>query len=122
MLYMIIADETDEAAMAKWDLYNQGADLDALEHLLGKVAEDTAPSETSMAAAIQRSASPINFNMGTLVGSYGKVAAMLDDAAEMPGVKGIMLTFDDFLAGMDDYGRRIQPLMRCRKHVMARAA
>jgi pyrimidine oxygenase len=101
--------------MAKWDLYNQGADLDALEHLLGKVAEDTAPSETSMAAAIQRSASPINFNMGTLVGSYGKVAAMLDEAAEMPGVKGIMLTFDDFLAGMDDYGTRIQPLMRCRK-------
>jgi pyrimidine oxygenase len=44
MLYMVIADETDEAAMAKWDLYNQGADLDALEHLLGKVAEDTAPS------------------------------------------------------------------------------
>jgi pyrimidine oxygenase len=122
MLYMIIADETDEVAMAKWDLYNQGADLDALEHLLGKVAEDIAPSETSMAAAIQRSASPINFNMGTLVGSYGKVAVMLDEAAEMPGVKGIMLTFDDFLAGMDDYGTRIQPLMRCRKHVMAMVA
>ena len=52
---------------------------------------------------------------GTLVGSYGKVAAMLDEAAEMPGGKGIMLTFDDFLAGMDDYGTRIQPLMRCRK-------
>ena len=101
--------------MAKWDLYNQGADLDALEHLLGKVAEDTAASETAMAAAIQRSATPININMGTLVGSYGKVAAMLDEAAEMPGVKGIMLTFDDFLAGMDDYGTRIQPLMRCRK-------
>jgi hypothetical protein len=29
--YMIIAGETDEAAMAKWDLYNQGADLDTLE-------------------------------------------------------------------------------------------
>lgn len=38
-----------------------------------------------MAAAIQRSATPINFNMATLVGSYGKVAAMLDEAAEMPG-------------------------------------
>ena len=29
-----------------------------------------------------------SLNMGTLVGSYGKVAAMLDEAAEMPGVKG----------------------------------
>jgi pyrimidine oxygenase len=29
-------------------------------------------------------------------------------------VKGIMLTFDDFLLGMDAFGQRIQPLMRCR--------
>jgi pyrimidine oxygenase len=121
MLFMVIADETDAAAMAKWDAYNAGADKDALAHLLGKVAEDTAPSETSMAAAIQRSPSPINFNMGTLVGSYASVAAMLDEAAAMAGVKGIMLTFDDFIAGMDAYGTRIQPLMRCRQHVMAAA-
>ena len=114
MLYMVIADETDAAAMAKWELYNAAADKDALAHLLDKAAEDTAPSETSMAAAIQRSPSPINFNMGTLVGSYTKVAAMLDEVATMPGVKGIMLTFDDFLLGMDAFGKRIQPLMRCR--------
>jgi pyrimidine oxygenase len=122
MLYMIIADETDDAAMAKWTLYNDGADMDALAHLLGKAAEDTAPSDTSMASAIQRAALPINFNMGTLVGSYAKVAAMLDEAATMPGVKGIMLTFDDFLLGMDAFGTCIQPLMRCRRHVTAKPA
>lgn len=117
MLYMIIADETDAVAMAKWDAYNVGADQDALAHLLGKAAEDTAPSETSMAAAVLRSPSPINFSMGTLVGSYANVASMLDEVATMPGVSGIMLTFDDFLVGMDDYGTRIQPLMKCRRHV-----
>ena len=121
ILYMVIADDTDAGAMAKWDAYNAGADREALAHLLDKAAEDTAPSETSMAAAIQRAPSPINFNMGTLVGSYAKVAAMLDEAAGMPGVKGIMLTFDDFLVGMDAFGTRIQPLMRCREHVMAAA-
>jgi pyrimidine oxygenase len=115
MLYMVIADETDSAAMAKWNAYNEGADKEAVAHLLGKAAEDTAPSDTSMASAIQRSPSPINFNMGTLVGSYTNVAAMLDEVATMPGVKGIMLTFDDFLVGMDAYGTRIQPLMRCRQ-------
>jgi len=114
MLYMVIADATDEAAMAKWDHYNVGADQEALAHLLGKAAEDPAPAATSMAAAVLRSPSPINFNMGTLVGSYGKVASMLDEAAAMPGVKGIMLTFDDFLLGLDAFGVHIQPLMRCR--------
>ena len=118
MLYMVIADETDETALAKWQLYNEGADVGALAHLLGKVAEDTAWSDTSMAAAIQRADLPINFNMGTLVGSYARVAAMLDEASTIPGVKGIMLTFDDFLAGMDAYGTRIQPLMHCRKHIL----
>ena len=114
MLYMIIADETDAAAMAKWDLYNRGADKEALAHLLGKAAEDPAPGTTSMAAAVLRSPSPINFNMGTFVGSFARVAAMLDEVAELPGVKGIMLTFDDFIEGMDLFGTRIQPLMRCR--------
>lgn len=122
MLYMVIADETDAAALAKWDLYNKGADREALAHLLGKAAEDTAPSETSMAAAIQRSPSPINFNMGTLVGSYANVARMLDEVAAMPGVKGIMLTFDDFLEGLDTFGTQIQPLMECRRDRMPIAA
>jgi pyrimidine oxygenase len=29
-------------------------------------------------------------------------------------VKGIMLTFDDFIEGLDAFGQRIQPLMACR--------
>jgi pyrimidine oxygenase len=117
MLYMVIADETDAQALAKWDAYNAGADREALAHLLGHAAADTAPSETSMAAAISRSPSPINFNMGTIVGSYATCAKLLDEAATMPGVKGLMLTFDDFIKGMDDFGTRIQPLMACRSHV-----
>ena len=56
----------------------------------------------------------MNFNMGTLVGSYATVARMLDEAAAVPGTKGIMMTFDDFLDGLDQFGGRIQPLMECR--------
>ena len=40
ILYMVIADETDEAAMAKWDSYCAGADREALAHLLGHAAAD----------------------------------------------------------------------------------
>jgi len=114
MLFMIITAETDAEAHAKWDLYNQGADKQALAHLLGKAAEDPAPAETSMAAAVLRSPSPINFNMGTFVGSHQTVATLLDEVAEIPGVKGIMLTFDDFLTGIEAFGTKIQPLMNCR--------
>ena len=52
--------------------------------------------------------------MGTLVGSYASVAHMLDEAASLPGTKGLMLTFDDFLIGMEQFGQRIQPLMKSR--------
>lgn len=57
--------------------------------------------------------------MGTLVGSYPKIAEMLDGAAEAPGAKGIMLTFDEFLIGLDKFGEQIQPLMKSRSKVKA---
>jgi pyrimidine oxygenase len=53
----------------------------------------------------------VNFNMGTIVGSYATAARLLDEVASLPGAKGIMLTFDDFLVGLDMFGQRIQPLM-----------
>lgn len=53
-------------------------------------------------------------NQGTLIGSYSSVARMLDEVAEVEGVKGVMLTFDDFLLGVDQFGKFIQPLMKSR--------
>jgi pyrimidine oxygenase len=37
--------------------------------------------------------------------------------ASVPGTSGVLLTFDDFVVGMDNFGRRIQPQMKCRRHV-----
>ena len=39
---------------------------------------------------------------------------MLDEMAELPGVEGAMMTFDDFVIGMEQFGTRIQPLMKSR--------
>jgi pyrimidine oxygenase len=52
--------------------------------------------------------------MGTLVGSYASVARMLDEIDTVNGVKGVMLTFDDFVTGMDVFGTKVQPLMKTR--------
>ena len=118
---MVIADETDEAAQAKWQLYKDGVDAEALSWMADQGGKDKTAAANSTARQINLPDSAVNFNMGTLVGSYASVAKMLDEAASVPGTKGIMLTFDDFLIGMDTFGERIQPLMESRKSV-AKAA
>jgi len=114
VLCMVIADETDEAAHAKWEAYRAGADVDALAWMYDQGAADTTATEGSTARHINLPEGAVNFNIGTFVGSYATVAALLDEAASIPGTKGIMLTFDDFLIGLDQFGQKIQPLMSCR--------
>ena len=114
VLFMVIMDETDEKAMAKWKHYNAGADAGALSWMAGQAAADTNADGTGTAANIALPEGAINFNMGTLVGSYASVARMLDEVDTVPGVKGVMLTFDDFVAGMDIFGTKVQPLMKTR--------
>ena len=120
-LLMVIADETDAAAQAKWRHYVAGADPAALGYLGIQAAGDTKADENSTVRTIAMANSPINFNMGTYVGSYATVARLLDEAAAVPGTKGLMLTFDDFVIGMDQFGKYIQPLMQCRQKVLAAA-
>jgi ATP-binding cassette subfamily B multidrug efflux pump len=60
-----------------------------------------------------------SIDSGTLVGSYASVAKMLDEVASVPGAEGVLLTFDDFLLGVETFGERIQPLMQCRAHIPA---
>jgi pyrimidine oxygenase len=122
VLLMVIADETDEAAMAKWKHYNEGADLDAMTWLADQANADASAAATSTARQMAAPTGAVNFNMGTLVGSYASVARMLDECATVPATKGIMLTFDDFLIGMEQFGQRIQPLMQSRRAKLAAVA
>jgi pyrimidine oxygenase len=52
--------------------------------------------------------------MGTLVGSFESVAAMLDEVAAVPDTKGVLLVFDEFVQGVEDFGTKIQPRMKSR--------
>ncbi|MDZ4778529.1 MAG: pyrimidine utilization protein A [Alphaproteobacteria bacterium] len=118
ILFMIIADETDEAAMAKWNLYRSGADQDALARLTNQAAPNAADGTNTNTTQLAAAESAVNLNMGTLVGSFETVARMLDDVATVPDTAGVLLTFDDFEKGIEAFGQRIQPLMACRKGVM----
>src|ERR1044072_4262659 len=100
ILLMVIADETDAAAEAKWKHYNDSADLDAMSWLAGQANADTNADAASTARQMAAPTGAVNFNMGTLVGSYASVARMLDECAPVPATKGIKLVFDDFLIGV----------------------
>ena len=121
ILFMVIADETDEAAHAKWRHYLDGLDKDAIAWMFSEAGADHTATDGSSAKAFLVPDGAINFNMGTIVGSYANVARMLDEAAAVPGTKGLMLTFDDFLIGMEQFGQRIQPLMQSRSNVKVAA-
>ncbi|MFK0334323.1 pyrimidine utilization protein A [Rhizobium sp. NPDC090275] len=117
VLFMVIADETDELARARWESYRDGADFDALSWMADQGGKDVSADASSTAKSINLPEGAVNMNIGTLVGSYENVARMLDEAGDVAGTKGIMLTFDDFLIGLDQFGQRIQPLMQSRSHL-----
>lgn len=121
VMQMIVADETDGAAMAKWQHYCDGIDHEAMawRHDQAGADKTTDPYATANRMKLQGDNYPTN--QGVFVGSYATVAALLDEMADIPGLRGVMLTFDDFIIGMEQFGTRIQPLMRCRSHVLAAA-
>lgn len=119
VLFMVIAAETDQQAMSKWENYNQGADLAAINWLMNQGGKDQTSGTDTNIRQMASSVSPVNINMGTIVGSFENVAKMLDEISTIEGTEGILLTFDDFIQGVEDFGQRIQPLMTCREAVVA---
>lgn len=116
-LFMIIADETDEAARAKWEHYKEGTDTEAVAWLMQQSEADKSSGADTNVRQMVDPVSVVNINMGTLVGSYETVAALLDQVATVEGCDGVLLTFDDFIKGTEDFGARIQPLMASRQGV-----
>lgn len=115
VLFMVIADETDETAEAKWQYYKDGLDVDAVAWMASQAGKDTKADSNATATRLTLPDGAVNMSMGTLVGSYTKIASMLDEVAGVAGTKGIMIVFDDYLKGIDEFGKKIQPLMKSRE-------
>ncbi|MBJ3778365.1 pyrimidine utilization protein A [Acuticoccus mangrovi] len=120
VLLMVIADETDEKAFAKWERYCAGTDIEALAWQAAQAGQDVNASDASTAAKLAKQIeNPEPTRMLKLIGSYENVAWMLDEVAATPGLAGAMLTFDDFIVGMEQFGEHIQPKMQSRRHLYA---
>ncbi len=101
---------------AKWEHYVAGTDHEAVEWSRAQASGDKNASETSTAGRIQRRTG-VPFGGSRLIGSYATIARLLDEMSEIEGLAGVMLTFDDFVIGVEQFGQRIQPLMRCRQNI-----
>lgn len=111
VLFIVVMDETDEAAEAKVQHYREGADLDALAFMTGQAELDTAGATAARITELQGA---VFFNIGIIAGSYETVAAKVDEQAEL-GMSGMMLVFDDFVKGTTDFGEKVMPLLKCRQ-------
>ncbi|KAH9835963.1 Pyrimidine monooxygenase RutA [Teratosphaeria destructans] len=115
LLLMLIIDETDEAAEAKWQLYCDGLDEQAVSWVDSQAKMDTKADARSTANRVTGNLGHlVNLNGGVLVGGPEKIASLLDEIATVEGVKGVMCTFDEFVTGVEKFGKYVQPLMKTR--------
>ena len=107
---MVIADETDAAAMAKWEHYKAGTDVEALAYRDAQAEDDPKHGPLLRRPNRRRTLGidKLPTNQGVLVGSYAsRSRACWTNSPAVPGVRGVMLTFDDFVIGMEQFGTRI---------------
>ena len=78
-LTMIIADETDEAAMAKWEHYMAGTDLEALAWRDGQAGAGREGRRRIRPPAASVRSDRVPTNRLRLIGSYATVARLLDE-------------------------------------------
>jgi pyrimidine oxygenase len=110
-LYFVITGETDAEAQQKWAYYREGADLEAIAYMTGQANLDVSGATAAIITQMQNA---FALNIGKLVGSHTTVAKQLDELATIDGLKGVMCIFDDFVAGTEDFGRNVMPLLHCR--------
>src|ERR1700751_2695110 len=110
----VIAEETADAAFAKWERYKAGADLEALARRASQAGADTSAGADSNINRFKAEGATLPANMVSFIGAYADVAAMLDTMAQIDGVHGVMLVFDDYIEGIEKFGKFIQPLMKSR--------
>lgn len=111
---MLIIDDTDEAAEASMRRYEDGADHVALASMHGEYGRDPATDGSSRQVLERQHSAFYGF---PVAGSPETIARYVDEVAAVDGVAGLMLVFDDFLVGMERFGREVMPLLECRKPV-----
>jgi pyrimidine oxygenase len=111
---LLVIGDTDADAARKVEHYRKGVDAAAVAGMRAEYAKDTSTDGSSARVAASHSAptpSPFYGGGNPVAGSPQTVANHLNALAAVGGTAGIMLTFDDFLEGIDRFGTEVMPLL-----------
>lgn len=108
----VILEDTDKLALARIGHYNAGADAEALANEKGNyLIDSTGTSSSAVARRILAHQAVDPEDPGLFAGSARSVAAKFNALAAVGGLDGVLLSFDDFLDGIDRFGREVIPLL-----------
>jgi pyrimidine oxygenase len=108
--YYVIFGDTDEEAQELARTYIEQADREAIATMQGQASMDTAG--TTAQSIVQRDQTFMSTD--AIVGSPETVAAEFDKLAEVDGLAGVMICFDDYVRGIERIGQEVMPRMKSR--------
>ncbi|MBS1887876.1 MAG: LLM class flavin-dependent oxidoreductase [Actinobacteria bacterium] len=108
--YYVFVEDTDEEARRTVERYRDAADTVAIRTMQGEAGADTAG--TTAKAIVDRDGTFMSTDV--IAGSPETVAAYFDRLAEIEGLDGVMLCFDDYVRGINRIGKEVAPLMKSR--------
>lgn len=111
LVVLVVLAQTDEEAEAKVARYVEHADVRAIATMQGDASLD---SGGSTAALLQNVGNATFQNLEKIVGSPATVAAYFDELAEIGNLEGVIMVFDEAVAGLEMFGREVIPRMRSR--------
>jgi len=109
-LFNIIAADTDEAALKRFNHIVEGADEKAIRTLVGQAELD---KSEGMSASLKRKS--MFMGLPTLVGSHATIATYLDRIYDEAKVDAVMFAFPDFVHDLDSFGANILPKLQSRR-------
>jgi pyrimidine oxygenase len=115
-LLMIVPGETDAEAQARVDLYNDGADLEALYNRAWEFSQsakewgrDEAKARESRKMFAEDNKTPLAITRNAAVGTPDTIARTLAEVIHEGDFDWIAMYFPDYIADLATFGREIMP-------------
>jgi len=109
LLTSVILDDTDALAFRRAELYDAGTDVVAMRNRRAEYERDYTGVSSKQAAEHLKEEKAIARR--GLIGSPRTIAGRLNELAAVPGTGGILMSFDDYYGGLDQFGTEVIPLL-----------